>query len=69
MSKKAKDINKKIKKAKKRIWSNVSWYVKVYVFWKFIQYTIQRVKKQVLKKFTSDKIKVTKNALFFFPEL
>ena len=41
------------------------WYVKVYVFWKFLQYTIRWDKTQILKKFPSDKINSTKNALVF----
>ena len=45
-------------KIKKSVWGNVFWYVKVCIFWKCIQYTI--------KKFHSDKINGTKNALFIF---
>ena len=41
------------------------WYVKVYIFRKCIQYTIHWGKTQILKKFPSDKINGTKNALFF----
>ena len=36
------------------------WYVKVYIFSKFIQYTIHWDKKQMLQKFTLDKMNVTK---------
>ena len=49
----------------KSVWSNVFWYVKVCIFWKCIQYTIHWDKTQILKKFPSDKINGTKNALFF----
>ena len=49
----------------KSVWSNVFWYVKVYIFWKCIQCTILWDKTQMLKKFPSDKINGTKNALFF----
>ena len=56
-------------KSNKRKWSNVFWYVKVYIFWKFIQYTIHWDKTQKLKKFHSDKINDTKNALFFFRKI
>ena len=49
----------------KSVWSNVFWYVKVCIFWKCIQYTIHWDKTQMLKKFPSDKINGTKNALFF----
>ena len=41
------------------------WYVKVYIFSKFIQYTTYWDKQQMLKKFPSDKINVTENTLFF----
>ena len=49
----------------KSVRSNILWYLKVYIFWKFIQYTIRWDKTQILKKVPSDKINVTKNALFF----
>ena len=52
-------------KQQKSVWSNVFWYVQVCVFWKRIQYTIHWDKTQTLKNFPSDKIKGTKNALFF----
>ena len=41
----------------------------MYIFWKFIQYTIHWDKTRMLKKFPSDKINVSKNALFFSREL
>ena len=47
------------------VWSNGFWYVKVYIFWKFVQYTIHWDKTQMSKKFPLDKINVTKNTLFF----
>ena len=46
------------------IWSNVFCYVKLYIFWKSIQYNIHWDKKQMLKN-PSDKINVTINAYFF----
>ena len=46
------------------VWSNAFWYVKVSLFWKCIEHTIHRDKKQMLKKFLSDKIDGTKDALF-----
>ena len=55
-----------LKTSNKSVWSNVFWYVKVYIFWKFIQYTIHWDKTQMLKKFPSDKINVRRNALSFF---
>ena len=54
-----------ILKTSKNVWSNIFWYVKVCIFWKCIQYTIHWDKTQMLKKFPSDKINGTKNALFF----
>ena len=54
-----------LKTSNKSVWSNVFWYVKVCIFWKCIQYTIHWDKTQMLKKFPSDKINGTKNALFF----
>ena len=42
------------------------WYVRICIFWKLIQYTIHWDKIQILKKFPSGKISVTKNILFFF---
>ena len=54
-----------LKTRNKSVWSNVFWYVKVDIFWKFIQYTILWDKAQMLKKFPLDKMNGTKNALFF----
>ena len=49
----------------KSVWSNVFWYVRVCIFWKFIQYTWRWDKIQILKKFCSDKINGSKNAIVF----
>ena len=54
-----------LKRSNKSVWSNVFWYVKVFIFWKCIQYTIHWDKTQILKKFPLDKINGTKNVLFF----
>ena len=53
------------KSRQQKVWSNVFWYLKVYIFWKFIQYTTNWDKTQMLKIFPLDKISITKNALFF----
>ena len=66
-----------LKTSNKSVWNNFFfvffvcffWYVKVYIFWKFIQYTIHWDKTQILQKSPSEKINVTKNPLFFFREL
>ena len=47
------------------VWSNVFWYIKVCIFWTFIQYTMHWDKTQKLKKIPLDKINRSKNALFF----
>ena len=47
------------------VWSNVFWYIKVCIFWTFIQYTMHWDKTQKLKKIPLDKINCSKNALFF----
>ena len=54
-----------LKTSTKSVWSNVFWYVKVCIFWKCISFIIRWDKTQMLKKFPSDKINGTKNALFF----
>ena len=54
-----------LKNKQKSVWNNVSWYIKVCIFWKRIQYTIHWDKTQMLKKLPSDKINGTKNAFFF----
>ena len=52
------------KNKQKTIWSNAFWYVKVCIFCKCIQHTIQWDKTQ-LKRIPSYNINGTKNALFF----
>ena len=54
---------KALKTSKNSFWSNVFWYVYVYISWNLIQYTIHWDKTQVL--FPSDKINVIKNSVFF----
>ena len=55
-----------VRTSDKNVWSNFFWYIKEYIFWNFIQYTIHRDKTQMLKKnIPSDKINVIKNVLFF----
>ena len=45
------------------------WHGKVYLFWKFIQYTIHWDKTQIFKKNLSDKTDLTKIYSFLFREL
>ena len=54
-----------LKASNKSVWSNVFRFVKVYIFRKFVQYTINWDKTQLLKKNILGKTKVTINALFF----
>ena len=49
----------------KSVWSNVVSYIKVFIFYKSIQYNIHSDKTQMLKKVPSEKISGTKNSLFF----
>ena len=56
-----------LKTRNKSIWSNVFWYVKVYIIRKV--YSICFEIKQFLKELSSDKINVSKNALSFLFEL
>ena len=58
-----------LKTSNKSVWSNVFWYVKVFIFWKYIQYSIHWDKTQILKKNPSAKINGTKNVLVFFRDL
>ena len=58
-------LYKILKANNQRVWSIFFLYLKVYIFWKFIQYTIHWDKTQILRKFSSDKTNLTKNALFF----
>ena len=57
------------KKSLKSVASNIFWYVKTNIYWKFIQHAIHWDKTLMLKKLPLDKVNVTKNALFFFNEL
>ena len=54
-----------LKTSNKCVSSKVFRYVKVCIFWKYIQYTIHWNKTQMLKKVPSDKINGTKYGLFF----
>ena len=63
-----------LKTSNKRVWSNVFWFIKVYIFWKLIQYNIHADKTQLLKK-SSDKINVfflsrapTHHSFIFHPQ-
>ena len=49
----------------KSAWSDVFWYVKIFMPWKFIQYTKHWAKTHMSKKFPLNKINVTKNEFFF----
>ena len=51
-----------LKTSNKSVWSNLFQYVKVYIFWKFIQYTIHSDETEILKKIPPDIINFTKNA-------
>ena len=53
------------KNKQKSVSSNAFWYEKIFVFWKFIQFTKHWNKMQRLQKFPLDKINVTNNAYFF----
>ena len=52
-----------ISKISKKVYE-VMWYVKVFMFWKWNQNTLRWDKMHMLKKFPSDTINGTKNALF-----
>ena len=54
-----------LKASNKIVWSNVFSYVKLFTFWKCIQHTIHWNKTEKLRKFPSDKVNGTKQALFF----
>ena len=54
-----------LKTSNKSVWSNAFLYVKMHMFWKFIQYSIHWDKVQMTKKFPLNKTNVTKNAPFF----
>ena len=49
----------------KSVVSNIFWYVKISIFWKYIQCTIHWDKTQSLEKLPWDKLNGTKNALVF----
>ena len=49
----------------KSAWSDVFWYVKIFIPWKFIQYTKHWDKTHMSKNFPLNKINVTKNEFFF----
>ena len=53
------------KKSNENVRNNVFWYVKVYTFWKFIQYTIYWDKTQMLKKVPLHKKKTFKKCTLF----
>ena len=58
-------FSKILKASNKSMWSSIFWCVKVYIYRKFIKYTIHWDKTQMLKKFSLHKINVTKNANLF----
>ena len=54
------------KNKNKSVWGNVFWYTKVYIFWKFIQYSIHWEEIQTLQKIPlAGKISVRTNPLCF----
>ena len=53
------------KSKQNKAWSNVFWYIKVYIFWKFVQYTIHWAKAKMLKKFLQIKSTLQKMYSFF----
>ena len=58
------------KNKQKSVWSNVFWYVKLYILWKCIPYSIHWDKTQMLiKKILRANEKVQKMPSFFFREL
>ena len=52
-----------LKASKKSLWNNFFWYAKVYISEKFTQHAIHWDEIEILKKFPSDKLNCTKNAL------
>ena len=54
-----------LKTSSKSAWSNVFRYIKVYIFWQFIQYTIHWNKTQTLQKFILEKSKGHKKCTLF----
>ena len=57
------------KNKQKKVWSNVFWYVKVYIFWKCIQYITPWDKTQMLKNSFGQNKRCKKCPLFFFFDL
>ena len=61
-----------LKASKKRVWSNAFWYIKVYIFLKFMQY-IEKINWEkhtsVKKKLYRTKLMLQKMHSFFFREL
>ena len=49
----------------KKVYEVMFFYIKVYILWNFIQYTIHWDKTQISKNFPSGKINCTKNIPFF----
>ena len=47
-----------LKISNRSVWSDIFWLLKVYLFCKFIQQSIQRDKTQMFKKLLSNKIKI-----------
>ena len=56
------------KTKQKSVWSNVFWYLEVFISWKCVQYTIHWDKTQILKKFPSDKTNGTRTAFFLLSQ-
>ena len=57
-----------LKNKKESVWSNVIWYVKVCIFWKYIRHTIHCDKSQMLENIPSDKINGAKMPFFFLSQ-
>ena len=58
-------LSTNFKNKQKSVWSNVFWYITVYIIWTCIQYTIHWDKTQMSKKTPLDIINDTKNVLVF----
>ena len=56
-----------LKTSNKSVWSNIFWYVKVHIFWKFTLYT--EIKYKCYKRFLWTKWTLQKMHSFFFREL
>ena len=57
-----------LKAVRKEVYEVIFWYLKVFLFWKCIQYTIHYGKTEMLSKFPSIKTNRTKNALFLLSQ-